>query len=851
MKNISIQDKNYDIIDNLMEEASHGKEEVSFMSFKDASDLKALGQKLISPNLRFRIARVLSQFKLCFPRFIERWYLNQIKIIRHQYQVTFLNASKTQITEPLCLKQGTNNLFIHPIITPKLFCSIKKLIVENKKIVEAKKTLQEQGWTDEEIKNGIKLFFEDKNPDLEQTFAILEKHCKEMRETKELLDKEKAEWQAFLASKHEILSPEKAQRFEHAPRFSAIFQGSIAGEEADFDELVKRCALLDMFIEIEQYIDEKDEETLSALNHHKAFLKSYPENLTLEKAEKNKQKYDSAHQHIRQVLDELKGNAYPKETAQIAIKILLKMTSFGTRLDTLKQYIGLKDLKGKMPKEEKGVTLNDSLLIKNSDGTPLVILHNNARWHGEMKCRQMAYEVEHALGGESVPAILPLQKGRLLQKNIEEAQTIDAFLETKNNAAEIIENLDVAMMHAYLTFGLIRGRANGNGANTIIKQDSQGKAQLYDIDEEEDFLKVNLGVSRNHANEGARASTMAAMGFPQGAKPYPRVLLKLFSWEGLKEKGIKQFALSNLSSRITGLEERLDKIVEICRFESQKENPELTPRDLYFMIYGKEGLYHKLKSLKNENFSDYEFFKRDVKTHDDKYPERKQQKSKRILSSYERNVAKLDSKYEAPHFPMYGNQLEQYPGQTILKIVSENLPLNDSLKVLEIAPDAFDENGWNQYKSACLEDGMPVKDFMLTHFLKGFAKRMTLQLCEIYPECSLTIENRDGKSYLQISKPEFFKEVDVIIQNLKNNNESVQLLRVEKDQFDLNSWETCLKEQNYKDASVNLINCLKGKSKLVASWVDASYISLYSTKKKYLSIKETDECYFIYYNQEK
>lgn len=558
--------------------------------------------------------------------------------------------------------------------------------------------------------------------------------------------------------------------FKFSARFSCIFNGLYQGTQEDSDEVLRRSALLEDLEDIKKrFGQDMDENTAAALKHHRSFLLNYPLTLTNE--------HLSAYQHIGYVVSELKENEgkYSQKTVQIVLCALLKMTAFGIREETLQAYMCLNAIK-EQPKSFD--------LVKDEAGGNLAILRRIPTGFGDMLCERLAYEMDHVLGSDAVPTTIRLSSGYTLQKYISPSKTVSDLLQ-EEQGAEIIRSMDLGEVQTYLTFGLIRGRRDGHGNNTIIHSMDGNALKLYDIDEEEDFLSPNIGLDTdgNSANEGTQGSSMAALGFPQASLPYLRVLLKLFSWAGLKEKALRQLAClhrqnreSYLHVRGRALEERLDKILEICRFESQKDTPTLTPREVYFLIFGKDYLYERMRRL---GYTDYEFFQMSVNNHDDC----KLSFQQTISCTFSRNLEKFNTPLP-PMLSMESGKNERYPGDEFLQEVKKGL-IEKDVVLIPIDSKAFDENGWTQYKNSCKEP----KDFMLSHFFNGFFKRMTRQLSFLFPHCMLdVIAGEKEELYLEIKKKEYLISKERLFLN-KDRQDPLVFMEIASTNFNLSKWK--------------------------------------------------------------
>ncbi len=692
---MNIQDQNYIIIKNLFEKSTQGEPQTEFMAMADANSLYALGDHIESSDIPFRVLRIFTCFKSLFPKFIERWYLGQVKNEIIEFKKRFIDLTNAQITDP-ALKKIAASVIDSPILNSDIYDNILHIIQLNQTLSEARAQLTAEGYQEAAISKAI-----------EEVCRCLPDDLDDMPSA--LLDR-------LLYESPRLDDSESCKRFHYFRVLGCL--------ENEFSSYL-------------------DADSNDALNKHKALLMCSPENLTTE--------HESAFNHIENILNDLESAKYPPDTIKIALRILLKMTSFSIREETLRDYISLNGIKHKTASYEEQTNTQRGYIdvIKDEHG------NNLAKKRGSKisnKAELLAYEVEHLMGNDNVPPALQTRSGDLLQKYINNSQKIDDFLENTAGGAEQIAAMDVSAIQCYLTLSLVRGRGDGHGGNTVIYSGPEG-IKPYDIDEEEDFIYQNIDLKfrDREANEGKLTSNMAAFGFPQAHQPYPKVLLKLFAWPGMKDKILKQCRYRKLSSGYRALEERLDKIIEICRFESTKTSPTLTPKDLYHFIYAKDYLY---EMYKKKGYTDYEFYRGDVKCCDDQYPRSPRENTNK--GYFDENVLKMDSMYNPSPFPMSDpSTREQYPGDSIIRKVYNALERSSAVDALEITPEAFDEKGWKEYQEQCRLLNKPVQSFMLSHFLQGFAKRMSKQLSHLYPFCILDIvRGENDKLFLQIRKPD-------------------------------------------------------------------------------------------------
>lgn len=150
------------------------------------------------------------------------------------------------------------------------------------------------------------------------------------------------------------------------------------------------------------------------------------------------------------------------------------------------------------------------------------------------------------------------------------------------------------LAHFYALLGIIKGSMDCSSGNTLVEfDDAQGKvANFLDMDDERsmpathDFWHIRLW----------------QMGLPQCAQPFDRAFLLLFSDPALTEKLKKQQSSPLLSERLYQVQtERLEKIIKLFNEELQKPEITLTPRELFFSIFGGREHFNWVKKGFNDD----------------------------------------------------------------------------------------------------------------------------------------------------------------------------------------------------------------------------------------------------------
>ncbi|MFT4552877.1 MAG: hypothetical protein ACI9S8_001509 [Chlamydiales bacterium] len=188
------------------------------------------------------------------------------------------------------------------------------------------------------------------------------------------------------------------------------------------------------------------------------------------------------------------------------------------------------------------------------------------------------------------------------------------YLET---AAEELLTLSNGVVHSAVLEGLIQQRGAGHGDNIIVsKKPHQGKTiinDLYAIDLEEilprytrlrpDIYFTDAERAKEREGDSFDEEIYSALtlcriwllGLPQSQRPVRKALLMMGSnpsmAHSINDYADFLFKTSNLEVEgIEALKERVSLISDICS-KALKEKNYLTPREMYFEIYGGKKLY--------------------------------------------------------------------------------------------------------------------------------------------------------------------------------------------------------------------------------------------------------------------
>jgi hypothetical protein len=150
------------------------------------------------------------------------------------------------------------------------------------------------------------------------------------------------------------------------------------------------------------------------------------------------------------------------------------------------------------------------------------------------------------------------------------------------------------LVHFYALLGIIKGSMDCSSGNTLVEYNPSldSVVNFWDFDDERSMPLTN------HFWE----LRMWQMGLPQSAEPFDRAVLLMFLDPCLKEKLKKQ--QSSLQIPKTAYQaqlDRLDKLTQIFQEELTKPSITLTPRELFFKMFGGQEEFNEVKSRYNRD----------------------------------------------------------------------------------------------------------------------------------------------------------------------------------------------------------------------------------------------------------
>jgi|GEM_PF-6755969 len=797
---------NYNIITNALENNElYNSPESTF----------TLGRKLQSGSLIFRIVSLFMQFRCLRFSTIKRWYVRRVFSVIALHKTRYLKEAENSVQDPLLHKLATP-LFKTSFLTPQLLQRIKFVQQLQNKVAKIRTDLREKDYKEKRIEETIQTLYRTSSLEIDPSYPSKKKH-----------------------------TAKKDSPFLRSPRFRPYVTGEKQITPSEKKELQQRKEILTLFEEIQEYYKEKlNDDTLTTLRQHKAFVLNYPEDL--------QEEHISAYTHIQNIYDELREGDYSSNTVTIVLRILLKMTSFGVEKSSINELRDLFSLqhapihKVAMPHTAHG----HIAVLKDSQGSTKAKIRTTTSCLGKKQKELAAYELEQCLGLNAVPpAFRAGSATNTLQSYLPHSRSLRDFLENDPQAAEKIAAIDETSMQAYLLSGLIRARGDGHAANSVLTETERGELQIHDIDEEENFLSENIYLDPDSANEGRKipaytkdgtpssltyAARMIPLGFPQARQPFSKVLLKLFSWKGFQEKALDVVQRRGIDTQ--ALRQRLAILIETFRFEATKEAPEFSPRDLYFSFFGKDYLYHKFKQ---KGYTDCDFFIGAVKNSDyTLIPQCEERTSQ--TPYYDQNIRALDdSDYKPINYPLAQDELS--PHDNLIRECATKITQYDRISLPLFS--AFDTAGWNAYCDFCKKKEEIPATRMIAHFARGSDKRLIRQLVQRYRSCSFsTVESHVRKDIsLVITKPPFLIQLDKNIQELKPN-ERISIT-LPKEMCNQAAWEEVLVYARTSQ-SINedvlwkkIFQSLSYSTTL--AWMKQLHIDTYDPKLKYHSRNTT------------
>jgi hypothetical protein len=162
------------------------------------------------------------------------------------------------------------------------------------------------------------------------------------------------------------------------------------------------------------------------------------------------------------------------------------------------------------------------------------------------------------------------------------------------NGGNMLKTAPKTLVHFYALLGIVKGSMDCSSGNTLVEYHPglDRVVNFWDFDDERSMPLTN------HFRE----LRMWQMGLPQSAEPFDRAVLLMFLDPRLKEKlKNQQSSLQIPKAAYQAQLDRLDKLQEIFQEELMKSDITLTPRELFFKLFGGEEEFNEIKSRYNND----------------------------------------------------------------------------------------------------------------------------------------------------------------------------------------------------------------------------------------------------------
>ncbi len=162
------------------------------------------------------------------------------------------------------------------------------------------------------------------------------------------------------------------------------------------------------------------------------------------------------------------------------------------------------------------------------------------------------------------------------------------------SGGELLRSAPKVLAHLYALLGMIKGSKDCSSGNTlaVVDKNTNSVVNFWDFDDER-----SMSPSNNFWD-----LRMWQLGLPQCAKPFDRSTLQLFTDQNLLKK-LKAQQTSQHISRQAYEEQnsRIDRIIGLFRRELENHQITLTPRELFFKLFGGREDFMRIKQNFNNN----------------------------------------------------------------------------------------------------------------------------------------------------------------------------------------------------------------------------------------------------------
>ncbi len=175
-------------------------------------------------------------------------------------------------------------------------------------------------------------------------------------------------------------------------------------------------------------------------------------------------------------------------------------------------------------------------------------------------------------------------------------RAVDLIRKDPTGGGEKLKTAPKALVHFYALLGIIKGSVDCSSDNTFVdyRPELGRVVNFWDFDDEKSMpISNDVGEFR-----------MWHMGMPQNAQPFDRAILLMFLDPRLTEKFKRQQTSLQISKAAYGAQiHRLEKLKAIFAEELSKEKITLTPRELFFKMFGGKEEFINIKSRFNNDKS--------------------------------------------------------------------------------------------------------------------------------------------------------------------------------------------------------------------------------------------------------
>jgi hypothetical protein len=188
------------------------------------------------------------------------------------------------------------------------------------------------------------------------------------------------------------------------------------------------------------------------------------------------------------------------------------------------------------------------------------------------------FETEHPLADVDARGSLQLWIGGITQRILE-------LLTEDGSGGTHLKGLSPVLVQLYALAGIIKGSRDGSSGNTLATFTDGALDALYEFDDE---CSLPTDDDFSHLR-------MWQFGLPQADLPFSRAVLHLFSQpevlQRVKALGGSPDCAFVPSEALQKQQERVQRLGRLFQEELRKESPTLTPRALFFQLFGGEESY--------------------------------------------------------------------------------------------------------------------------------------------------------------------------------------------------------------------------------------------------------------------